>query len=191
MLEPFVITPNLKFLAQEPVYFYPSLLYLFLYWFPPRTEHELATWVTLSTFSLQSLHRGDTYWQSMVFLAAFGLSACSWAAHIRVSISCFNSVAFSRWHFLWPCIHSVSFRNWSCNVSFLHAAFLSFFRSPLFFPSIFALSWSLQLQSLEVSRCYLQYNQKEQIFPVQHSLWHSAALYLAEYIQPVNRRAWV
>ena len=40
------------------VLFFRSLLCLYLYWFPARTEHELTIWVTLSTFSLQSLHRG-------------------------------------------------------------------------------------------------------------------------------------
>ena len=57
--EPFVFTFNFKilfFLAQE------SVLCLFLYWFPVRTEHELTTWVTLSTFSLQNQYREDTSW---------------------------------------------------------------------------------------------------------------------------------
>ena len=148
MLEPFVITFNLKFLAQEPVYFYPSLLYLFLYWFPARTEHELATWVTLSTFSLQSLNRGDTYWQSMPFFAAFGLGACSWAAHIRVSVSCFNSAAFSHWHLLWPCI--------TLFLSGIDHAMFSFCMLLVFHSFVLLYSSHQSLLLVEASSCSLQ-----------------------------------
>ena len=40
--------------------FFPSLSCFFLYWFPPRAEHELTIWVTFSIFSLQSC-LGSTY----------------------------------------------------------------------------------------------------------------------------------
>ena len=48
------------FLHRTQCTLFPSLSCLFLYWFPARTEHELTIWVTLSIFSLQSLHSGDT-----------------------------------------------------------------------------------------------------------------------------------
>ena len=70
----------------------------------------------------------------------FVLSACSWAAHIRLSVSRFSSPAFSHCHLLWSCIPSVSLRNWPCNAFSFHAACLSFSRSSLFFPTIFVLS---------------------------------------------------
>ena len=94
MREPYVFTFNLKFLAEEPVYFFfPSLLCLFLYSFRARTEQELTIWATLSAFSLQSLHSGDTSWSSMPFFIAFALSAYFLAVHTRLSVSRFNSPA--------------------------------------------------------------------------------------------------
>ena len=48
------------FLHRTQCTLFPSLSCLFLYWFPARTEPELTIWVTLSIFSLQSLHSGDT-----------------------------------------------------------------------------------------------------------------------------------
>ena len=40
---------------------------LFQYWFPARTEHELAKWVPHSTFTFQSLESRDTSWWSIPF----------------------------------------------------------------------------------------------------------------------------
>ena len=73
--------------------FSPSLSCLFLHWFPARTEHKLTAWVTLLTFSLQSLHREETSWWSMPFFNTFVLSACSWAAHIRLSFFYINLIS--------------------------------------------------------------------------------------------------
>ena len=140
MREPFVFTFNLKLFAQEPVYIFPSLSCLFLYWFPARTENELTIWMAHSTFSLQSLHKGETSWWSIPFAIAFVLRACSWAAPIRLSVSYFSSHVFSQCNLLWSCILSVSLRNWPCNAFSFHTAYLSFSRSSLFFPSIFVLS---------------------------------------------------
>ena len=161
MREPFVFTFNLKFPAQEPVYIFPCFSCLFLYWFPARTEHELTIWVTLSTFYLQSLHSGDASWWSMPFFIAFVLSACSWAAHVRLSVSRFSQPAFSHCLLLWSCIPSVSLRNWSCSAFSFHASCLSFSRFILYssHQSLFVVV-TLQLQLLEVSRCCLQHNQR-------------------------------
>ena len=41
---------------------------------------------------------------------------------------------------------------------------------------------TIQLECSEVSPCCLQHNERNQIFPVQHSLWHSAALYPSEFL---------
>ena len=41
------------------LFFFPALQCLFLHWFPDRNEHEMKTWVTLSFFSLQSLHKRE------------------------------------------------------------------------------------------------------------------------------------
>ena len=131
---------TLNFLHRSQCTFFLSFPCLFLYWFPARTEHELTTWVTLSTFSLQNLHSGDTSWWSMPFFIAFFLSSCSWPAHIRLSVSRFSSPAFSHCHLVWSCNPSVSLRNWPCNTFSFHFVCLSFSRSYLFFPSIFALS---------------------------------------------------
>ena len=98
---------------------------------PARTEHELTIWVTLSTFSLQSLHTGDTSWWSTPFFIALVLGACSLAAHISLSVSRFSSPVFSHCHLLWSCIASVSLRNSPCNAFFFHAACLSFSHSSL------------------------------------------------------------
>ena len=129
-----------NFLHRSQCTFFSSLSCLFLYFFPSKTEHELAIWVTLSTFSLQSLHSRDSSWWLMPFFIAFVLSACSWAAHIRLLVSLFSSPAFSHCHLLWSCIPSVSHRNWPCNAFAFHAAGLSFCRSSLFSPSIFVLN---------------------------------------------------
>ena len=129
-----------NFLHKHQRTFIPSLPFLFLYWFPARAEHELTIWVALSTFSLQSLHSGDSFWWSMLFFITFVISACSWAAHIRLSVSRFSSPTFSHCHLLWLCTPSVSLRNWPCIAFSIYAARLSFSRSSLFFPSIFVLS---------------------------------------------------
>ena len=89
--------------------------FFFLYWSPARTEHKLKIWVTLSTFSLQSLHSGDTSWWSRPFFIVFVLSACTWVAHIRLSVSRFSSPDSSHCHLLRSCIPSVSLWNWPCN----------------------------------------------------------------------------
>ena len=47
-----------NFLHRSQCAFLSSSLCLFLYWFPPRTKHELTIWVTLLTFSFQSLYTG-------------------------------------------------------------------------------------------------------------------------------------
>ena len=91
-------------------------------------------------FNLHSLYRGNTSWWSMPFFIAFVLSACSWEAHIMVSVSRFNSLAFSHCHLLWSCIPPASFRNWPWNVFFFQDACLSLSHSSLFFPLIFVLS---------------------------------------------------
>ena len=129
----------IQFLAQEPVYFFPSLSCLFLYWFPAMTEHELTIWVTLSILSLQSRHSEDTSWWSMSVFISFLLSACFWATHIGLSVSRFSSPAFSHRHLLYSCVPSVSLRNWPCNAFSFHAASLSFSHLSLSFPSIFVL----------------------------------------------------
>ena len=103
-----------NFLHRSQCTFFQVCHVSFCIGFPARTEHELTMWVTLSTFSLQSLHSGDTCWWSMPFFIAFVLSACSWAAHIRLSASRFSSPAFSHCHLLWSCIpsgidHAMSF----------------------------------------------------------------------------------
>ena len=113
---------------------------LFLYCFPAKTEHKLTIWVTLSAFSLQSLHSRDSSWWVMSFFIAFVLSACSWAAHIRLLVSLSSSPACSHCHLLWSCIPSVSLRNWPCNAFAFDAACLSFCCSSLFSPSIFVLN---------------------------------------------------
>ena len=160
MREPFVFTFNLKLFVQEPVYFFPSLSCLFLYWFPARTENELTIWMTHSTFSLQSLHKGDTSWRSMPFAIAFVLRACSWAAPIRLSVSLSD-------HMLSATATSFDLA-FSLFLSGIDHAMLSHFILPIFH-SLFLLYSShqslflvvtLQLQSLEVSRCCLQHNQK-------------------------------
>ena len=151
----------------------------FLYWFPARTKHELTIWVALSTSFFQSLHSGDTYWRSMPFFIAFVLKACSWAAHIRLSVSRFSSPPFSDCNLLWSCIPSVSLRNWASNAFSVHAACLSFSHS---YHQYLFLVVTLQLQPSGVSRCCLQHNQRDWIFPTQHSLWHSATLYLPELL---------
>ena len=57
------------FLHRSQDTFFPSLSCLFLYWFPARREHELTTWVTLSTFSLQSLHGGGCLFMGSTYKA--------------------------------------------------------------------------------------------------------------------------
>ena len=51
-----------NFLHRNQCTFLSSLSCLLLHWFPARTEHEMTIRVTLSTFSLQSLHKGNTSW---------------------------------------------------------------------------------------------------------------------------------
>ena len=141
MREPFFFTFNLKFPAQEPVQFFSKFVVSLPVLVPARTEHELTIWVILSTFSLQSLHTGDTSWWSTPFFIALVLCACSSAAHIRLSVSRFSSPAFSHCHLLWSCIASVSLRNWPCNAFFFHAACLSFSHSSLLLLLFYILLW--------------------------------------------------
>ena len=149
-----------NFLHRSQCTFFPSLSCLFLCWFPARIKHELTIWVTLSNFSLQSLHSGDTSWWSRPFFIPFVLSASSWAAHIRLSFSCFISPAFSHCHFLWSCIPSVSLRNWPCNAFSFYAVCLSFSRSSLFFPSIFVFSCQSSVAAFRSLVVAYQHNQR-------------------------------
>ena len=67
-------------------------------------------------------------WWPVPFFIAFALSACSWAAHVRFSVSHFNSPAFS---------HFLSFSHELTLQYFLFLCCLSFF---FIFPSVFVLS---------------------------------------------------
>ena len=152
---------TLNFFHISQCNFFPSLSCLFLYWFAARTEHELTIWVTRSTFSLQSLHSGDTSWWSMLFVNAFVLSACSWAAHIRLSVSRSGLPAFSHCHLLWSCIPSlfplgIHHTMFSLSILIVFDALVLLYSSN---QSLF-LVVTLQLQSLEISRFCLQHNQK-------------------------------
>ena len=117
--EPFVFTFNFKilfFLVQE------SVLCLFLYWFPVRTEHELTTWVTLSTFSLQNLHRRDRSWWPTPFLLRLSrllvLLQHILNSQFPVSTHLFSTNATS-----WSYVPSVFLKNWQCNAFSFLAAF--------------------------------------------------------------------
>ena len=88
-----------NFLHRSQCTFSLSLPYLFLNWFPAVTEHEMPMWVTLSTFSLQILHIGCTL--IIPLFTEFFCNACSWAAHLWLSVCCFNSPAFNHCHTLW------------------------------------------------------------------------------------------
>ena len=157
MRERFVFTFNFRFLAQEPVYFFLSLSCLFLYWSLARAEHELTTGVTLSTFPLQSLHRENTSWWSLPFFTAFVLSACSWAVCITLSVSRFNSPAFTTSLILNPL-----FLSWTDHAMFslfMLPVFHSF--GLLYFPhQSLLLVVALNLQPSEVSHCCLQHNRR-------------------------------
>ena len=120
-----------------------------------RTRNWQYGWTF--NFFLQSLHRGDTSWWSMPLFIKFVLSACSWAAHIRLSVSCFSSAASRHCHLLWYHIPSLSLRNWPCNAFSFLTVCLSFFHSS--HQSLF-LVVTLQLQLLEILRYCLQYNQR-------------------------------
>ena len=81
----------------------------------------------------------NTNWQYGWLFQLF-LCRATWAAHIRLSVSCFSSSAFSHCHLLWSSIPSASLRNWPCNAFSFHTVCLSFSRSYLLLPSIFVLS---------------------------------------------------
>ena len=90
-------------------------------------------------FFLQKLHRDDTSCWSVSFFAEFILNICSWAAHIRLSISCFNSLAFNQCHLFWSC-------TFSCTVY------------AMLFPSILLSFFLSLIPFLPVNRClYLQF----------------------------------
>ena len=76
-----------------------------------------------------------------------------------------------------------SLRNWPYNDFSFHAACLSFSSCSSLFDSIFVPGCNF---SVVAFRCCLQHNQRSLIFPVQHSLWHSAALYLLELLACTN-----
>ena len=152
----FVILQHWLWFMQEPFVFIQSQI--------PctgtsvlRTEDEPTTWVALSNFSLESLHRGDIFRWSMPFLLCL-LWVLVLGQHIRLTVFCFNSPAFNHCHLLWSCILALSLKNWPCFFTF-HAACLSFFYSLSFHQSLF-LVVTFQLHPLEVSCCCLQHNHR-------------------------------
>ena len=119
-----------NFLHSSKWISFAILSYLFQYWFFARLGQTLMIFVTLSTFSLQSLLHGVSLVLSMLYFIEFVLIACSCAAQRRLLVSLFSSPSLNHPHFLLSLRHSVSLTNcpWSvfCFNSFNRFSFFSF-----------------------------------------------------------------
>lgn len=70
---------------------------------------------------------------SIACFAELILRVCSWAAQIRLSVSCFSSPDFNHCHLLSSFSFSVSVRNFSCKAFSFQLSSLSFFGTFYYF----------------------------------------------------------